>query len=73
MEPCVQAFLPLLFAVANHYQVPLAEREDLMVLIFKDLRAYAPKWKNTGLPARVWVTGMAKHRCQTRPIYLAAD
>ncbi len=73
MEPCVRAFLPLLFAVAQHYQVSLAEREDVMVLILKDLRAYAPNWKNTELPARVWVTGLAKRRCQPCRISIAAD
>lgn len=57
---CVKVFSPLLFALAAHYR--LARPEDAVYLAFAEVRRRAPCWEASGLPARLWVAGVAR-RC----------
>lgn len=60
LRPCVGAFSPLLFALAAHCQV--AQPEDAVYRALAELRRRAPYWEASGLPARLWVAGVAR-RC----------
>lgn len=62
LQTCVHVFAPLLFALAEHAQV--ADQEGAVEAVLRDLNTHALGWPRSGLPARVWVTGMAQRRFQ---------
>ncbi|UQN08052.1 hypothetical protein [Deinococcus sp. QL22] len=62
LHTCLQAFAPLLFALAERAQV--ADQEEAVEAVVRDLATHALSWPRSGLPARVWVTGMAQRRFQ---------
>ncbi|MFC5847580.1 hypothetical protein [Deinococcus petrolearius] len=57
---CVKVFTPLLFALAAHYR--LAQPEDAVYLALSEIRRCAPCWEASGLPAHLWVAGIARRR-----------
>ena len=57
---CVKVFTPLLFALAAHHR--LARPEEAVYLAFTEVRRCAHCWEPSGLPARLWVAGVAR-RC----------
>lgn len=60
VQPCLRQFLPLLFSLAEHHQV--SETEEAVYVVLEDLRTHCEGWARSGLPAHLWVTGMAVRR-----------
>ncbi|UQN09303.1 hypothetical protein M1R55_22285 (plasmid) [Deinococcus sp. QL22] len=62
LQICVQLFAPLLFALAQQAQG--VGREEAVEAVLRNLETHHQGWHRSGLPARVWVTGMAQRRFQ---------
>lgn len=60
---CVKVFSPLLFALAAHYR--LAQPEEAIYLVFEEVRRQAACWEPSGLPAQLWIAGLARRRFET--------
>lgn len=58
MQTCIQVFAPLLFTLAERAQV--MDQEAAVAAVFRELQLHHPGWRRSGLPAQVWVTGMAQ-------------
>ncbi|WP_157451502.1 hypothetical protein [Deinococcus aquatilis] len=68
---CVRPFLPLLFTLADRAGV--ADREAVVAAMLKDVQQWCHCWESSGLPARVWVIGVAQRHLQQRQLKRPAE
>ncbi|WP_139806374.1 hypothetical protein [Deinococcus hopiensis] len=63
MQASLRLFLPLLFALAQRHQLP--DPEEAVHLALQDICTFCACWEKSGLPAHVWVAGIARQRFKT--------
>lgn len=65
LTPCVHAFTGLLLALA--LRSGMSDPEEAAYHALVAVQTHAGAWRSTGLPARVWVLGLALQCYRQRP------
>ncbi|MVN88600.1 hypothetical protein GO986_17835 [Deinococcus sp. HMF7620] len=58
LAECVRTFGPVLYRLAQHEGLP--DPEEATYLALSRVQVHCESWTRSGLPARVWVLGVAR-------------